>query len=364
MLMVLGTFANLTAMDNKTSGVVVDLADRTSHVIDGSPEVPRLVDSKLIDQHLNETGLLRLSPKIIVPSTLDKYAGNSLESVANQPPVIIRDPSALLPFPVKQADIAVVTTTPNRPISDIHHDAILHEEAEIAAEAKSNDGVVAGQMVQKTQDLVAEIKEELAKKNQETQNLVMQKLGDLEQHVKHIEQVQEDELAKSLHQHDPKVDVAQTVGQDAIQTVQQTILKKPVDANNPDAKPEVVVRAEEAPLIFPEYKDPIRTLMQEALIAQKRARFESTIIQGAVGPVVTPTPLEAIVLGNAASKVRAIPVDEKVEQANANVGSQRLASERAAVRDLLTVAEESRNFVDEPQPMVAQQVHTSHNNGL
>lgn len=184
--MVLGTYANLNAIDEKSSGgdEVIIKAERPFYRIDHLPdhldksvEITTMVDVKNVTEYLQQP------PKLIVEAVNPKHHSNKL--IAARPSISETQPE------IKPSSDVV---KPNQ--ADINREAILHEDAEIAAEAKSD---LKNDELQKTNKLVKEIKDELVKKQKETENLVMQKLGALAEHIEHIEQVQENELSKAKH---------------------------------------------------------------------------------------------------------------------------------------------------------------------
>lgn len=304
--MVLGTYANLNAIDEKTSGEEVVKAHQRpfyqiDHVniepnqLDKSVEVITMADVK------NVTEYLHTPPKLIVQPINPKH--HTIEKI----------PAA------KPQQVDIPPETPPKPNqADINRDAILHEDAEIAAEAKQSKE---DEELKKTNILVKEIKDELVKKQQETENLVMQKLGLLAEHIQHIEKVQENEISKTQHK-EKVLDFGSELSPNKLDLeVQNKVI--PNDQNklqltSEKSVAEVVHHLNEKAKVIPTHLgDPILTRLEEA---NKRVVSDQNIEQGNRDiPRLLPTKNT-----DTDSNVREIKLDES-------------AIERAAVRDILNV---------------------------
>lgn len=195
-LMVLGTYANLEAFEDRTSGLQSPVLGEHLHNPIDADLMPVV---QVIPVTIREP--VAVADRIVVPTALaalsvaiapDVPLGDGLVSKLNAPmPVQPAEPEPIADEPIvvkaKHVDAAK-----HPPEPEINRDAIAHEEHEIAIEAKQKIDEL-----KETKELVLEIKMELAKQNEKTQQLVMEKFEQIVDKVEHIEKVQEEAAAKS-----------------------------------------------------------------------------------------------------------------------------------------------------------------------
>lgn len=166
-LMVLGTYANLAAIEEKTSGTVHS-------------------DPKLLKHNPNEIKNLTVQGAEIETKTEKLFAKN----VELNPP--IKEPNEeTRPKKIVQKNqipaLPVNKQTELRKDADINKDAIQREDIEMAIEAKTEP--IVKKKFDETKELlkekVDEIKNELEKRNQETQKLVMEKFEKIVEKLEH-----------------------------------------------------------------------------------------------------------------------------------------------------------------------------------
>lgn len=312
--MVLGTYANLNAIDDKSSAGEVLRSDRPFYQIEhlhiDSENLEESVEITTITDVRNVTEYLQKPPKLIVePVNIPKHKINNVVEAKT----ILEVRSETKP-----------RTAVSGQAADINREAILHEDAEIAAEAKITQD---DDELQRAHKLVKEIKEELVKKQQETENLVMQKLDVLAEHIEHIEKVQENELSKSQHH------------QDEVENVQRNdikVLSSAQQATQSKAKPilsEVVQSLDEKPLVLsPQLEDPILTRLEAAVASHKREVRDKLVAQDTPAMTAGKTAPQVILSQdtqiNDKDNVREIQLEDNLS-----------VHDRASVRDILNVKE-------------------------
>lgn len=224
--MVLGTYANLRAMDEQSSGSFDDGEGILKHV-DQLPlnvskqlnESPEIQVDHLILQAVTPSKLG--SDLQYLPDPLEKLPeleSKAVETKYHEKPVdgldVIelpkKDPSdvktsdaevKLIPLDVK-SDEQPSKGEDLKKSNDINNEAIQREEQEIAIEKKeqkADDAQSEIQRLEETKKLLQEVKEiknVLEKQNQETQQLVLQKFDEIVDKVEKIEKVQEEDNKK------------------------------------------------------------------------------------------------------------------------------------------------------------------------
>lgn len=211
-LMVLGTYANLIAMEHKTiktdklpikkdTSINVPLKNTTSHSrLKPSKEIVVEIPINIVPLPLemkkvqNATRLLSYQP---IPIAQQEPSVVKIKPIATKPPV----PKPIETLNSQPAPPAPQLTQTVRPIvisaADINREALQHEDQEIAIEnkAKQADTVKDGANLDETKELlnaqVDEIKKAFVRQNQETQKLVLQKFEQIAEKVEKIEQKQE-----------------------------------------------------------------------------------------------------------------------------------------------------------------------------
>lgn len=216
LLMVLGTYANLNAIDEKNSGTLGETEGILKHVDVSLNLSKQLPETSVQVEHLVTTPKFESDLKLLpdpfdtLPKSLDKadetkYHENAvdgldivkLEDVA--PPKVSDDDE------VKQIPLLVETDPkPNaqpddakRISSDINKEAIQKEDQEIAIEKKEKSADDSQSELKRLEEEVKEIKNVLKKQNQETQQLrLLQKIDEIADKVEKIEKVQEEDNKK------------------------------------------------------------------------------------------------------------------------------------------------------------------------
>lgn len=219
-LMVLGTYANLNAIDEKNSGSFEETDHILNHV-NNPIEQPAMNLSKQIENVLQlhdvtpsnlESDLKRLPdtieslPKEPEPIAADgKYHESPVEGLKliddTKKDVAAAIEVKLIPLDVASNDQPVVKAEDSKKSNDINKEAIQKEEQEIAIEKKekvADDSNSELKRLEETKKLLQEVKEiiVLEKQNQEKQQLVLQKFDEIVDKVEKIEKVQEEDSKK------------------------------------------------------------------------------------------------------------------------------------------------------------------------
>lgn len=220
-LMVLGTYANLNAIDEKSSGNFQDAGPILKH-IDGPIEQPGMNISQEIEEILQSLDVtpskLELDLKEldgVIPKAPDlqevesKYHENPIEGLKSvEKPK--EDPPAskeaveikLVPLDGDKKDQPVDKSDDSKKANDINKEAIQKEEQEIAIEKNeqiaddSKNEIKRLEEAKKLLQEVKEMKDVLEKQNQETQQLVLQKFDEIVDKVEKIEKDQEEDNKK------------------------------------------------------------------------------------------------------------------------------------------------------------------------
>lgn len=197
-LMVLGTYANLMAIDESNASVIEEIAAPAPPII--SLELPAslganrtdddLSEKVQFDRNLPDDDAMVKEINLEEPShmkSLEDFVPKAPDKNVLLKPVAAADKPRKWLSDAKSADLSK---------NDINSEALMREDQEIALdEAKE---------LEKTKDLlieqVQEIKDEMKKQNEETQNMVS-KLEEIVNKVEHIEAGQK----MSVEQTEPKV---------------------------------------------------------------------------------------------------------------------------------------------------------------
>ncbi|KAG4066997.1 hypothetical protein HA402_007745 [Bradysia odoriphaga] len=224
-LMVLGTYANLNAIDEKNSGSFEETDNIVKH-IDDSIEQPAMNLSKQVENILLshdvtpsklELTLKKLPdeiepfPKVPEPNPVEsKYHENPVEELKliehPDPKEDLSAPKAvevkLIPLDADNGNQPIAKSEDSKKSNDINKEAIQKEEQEIEIEKKeqiADDSNSELKRLEETKKLLQEVKEMkdvLEKQNQETQQLVLQKFDEIVDKVEKIEKVQEEDNKK------------------------------------------------------------------------------------------------------------------------------------------------------------------------
>lgn len=236
-LMILGTFANLEAIDEQQAGIH-DENLPLHPVVDPMPFVeilPKPIDDKKLDskayaprnggpigkRKMNKTqkvppereGEQIAAPENVSAREIDLSGAKLLplpqpigprpskETIPDQikPVVKVEQKKASQKIFVKEENIEKPKAEENvvepdrsanaKVDSGINKDAIQKEEQEIAIEAKEDKQ----KSLEQAKEILKEVKSELAKQNEETQKLVLDKIGKISEKVDKIEQLQKEE---------------------------------------------------------------------------------------------------------------------------------------------------------------------------
>ncbi len=280
-LMVLGTYANLNAIDEKNSGSF----EKADHIL------LKHTDDAIEQTAMNLTKQLNESPEIqidhlvvhdVTPSQLEsdlKQLPDQFETLPKSPdskdaetkyhenPVdglnVIEIPNkdSLAPKAPPETDVKIVPldvpknvnelvkSEDSKKNNDINNEAIQKEEQEIAIEKKqqsADDSQNELERLEETKKLLQEVKEMksvLEKQNQETQQLVLQKFDEIVDKVEKIEKVQEEDNKKHEEEKAEKVLLSEKkVAEEHVVQVQTMSTEKVNvdDVKNVNIQPNVV----------------------------------------------------------------------------------------------------------------------------
>lgn len=225
-LMVLGTYANLRAMDEKSSGSFED----EESILKRVEQLPLN-----LSKHLNESPEIQVDHLILqdvtpsklgsdlqdLPDPLEILPKSELKAVETKYQEKPVDGLDVIELPKKDSPVEKTSDTEVKLIpldvrndeqpskgedlkksNDINNEAIQKEEQEIAIEKneqKEDDSQSEIKRLEETKKLLQEVKEiknVLEKQNQETQQLVLQKFDEIVDKVEKIEKVQEEDNKK------------------------------------------------------------------------------------------------------------------------------------------------------------------------
>lgn len=250
--MILGTFANLEAIDEQQAGIHDN--SQVNAVVDSIPVPivdklpPSVQKEKLAPQEVNLRssgkrkpnktqkalpsneaeqimGLVNISNRVSDAKRVKveaKPIGPSREPVPDTVGAgakIPDDKAAEASGKKARADGEKIAAEPDRSAggkvdSGINNDAIQKEEQEIAIDAKEDQQ----KSLETAKEILNEVKSELAKQNEKTQQLVLEKIDKISEKVNKIEQLQEEEKQResaSLKKHDEVADYARETKDDA-----------------------------------------------------------------------------------------------------------------------------------------------------
>lgn len=166
-LMILGTYANLNAIDEKHSGTIIEIDEINFKKIDiVTEQVISIVEKQQIDEKLN---IIDIPPDKITKTIIDNKNINK-ESIN---------------------DVSKIKIDEKK--SDIDQNAIQKEEHEIAMEIK-NDKAKLDETEKLIEEKVNEIKKELSKQSENAQKLVEEKLNEISKKVEIIEKTHNEQI--------------------------------------------------------------------------------------------------------------------------------------------------------------------------
>jgi sodium-coupled neutral amino acid transporter 10 len=179
LIMILGTYANLNAMDTAKSGPHVEEKDiiyqkylETEKPFKETFKIEKILESPKIEKPPENISVDR--------GKLEMIKNKLKESDANK--LKMKNSNVVAPAPIVETEKPVI----------INKDAILKEEREIAIERQSNEAEI--KKLKETKEIlekeVKEMKKELVKQNEETQKLVLQKFEEIGKKV--------DDMAENL----------------------------------------------------------------------------------------------------------------------------------------------------------------------
>lgn len=276
-LMILGTFANLEAIDEQHAGI--HDSPPQNPIVDPVPFVKKLPQSIADDRTAPQAGDPRNSGSIgkRKPNKMHKIGpSNEFEQIAapenisfhemdkfnakakTQPigpsketiPDGIRPDEAEKEVPEvtiekkEKPNAEKIVAEPDRSAnakvdSTINKDAIQREEQEIAIEAKEDKQ----KSLETAKEILNEVKSEWVKQNEKTQQLVLEKIDKISEKVDKIEQLQEEEKQRdsaSLKKHEkvlapePAVDARQNKNDKQTDKVEEIPARKEFVKNIPD----------------------------------------------------------------------------------------------------------------------------------
>lgn len=217
--MILGTYANLGAIDEQQSGSDIQLERKAEILSSFVPNVPNADENPTLIPNMDQPSTTKSkSPK-------RKPNDKSSKSEKNAPirevqldnrvqPKKVKPAEPVLPEPEKPRPETIEDKTTDDKQSDriekpenlnakpdavqiptesaINNEAIQKEDQEIAIDVNEKKK----ENIERTKEMLKEVKDELSKKNQAVQDLVLEKIDKISQQVDNIEQMQKDELKK------------------------------------------------------------------------------------------------------------------------------------------------------------------------
>lgn len=288
-LMVLGTYANLSAIDEKSSGSFEDNANILKHHDDSNElaslnlskhlnELPEIIVNNVdlhdvpplkLESNLKDSPNQFETPPKLPDSKTDeiKYHENPVDElnlieVAKNPPSVQKSSETLVKL--IRLDVANSDNEPANPkiddlkkSNDINNEAIQKEEQEIAIEKKEqneDDSQSELKRLEETKKLLQEVKDiknVLEKQNHETQQLVMQKFDEIVDKVEKIEKVQEEDNKKHEEEKAEKILVGEK--KDAVENEIENIplekLNEPLDKSLNEQVPVIKNQTANGPII-------------------------------------------------------------------------------------------------------------------
>lgn len=287
--MVLGTYANLNAIDEKSSGSFEENANILKNYDDSNelaslnlskklnvqPEIqvdhvvlhavtPSKIESDLKDLPNPFEAPLK-SPDLKAEET--KYHENPVDGLnlveleKNQPPVRKSSETLVKVIPL---DVGNSDKEPQNHKSDdlkknndINNEAIQKEEQEIAIEKKEqNDDDSQSELkrLEETKKLLQEVKEikiVLEKQNQETQQLVLQKFDEIVDKVEKIEKVQEEDNKKHEEEKAEKIleDEKKAAVENVVENIPLEKSNEAIDKNLNEQPPVIKNQTANGPII-------------------------------------------------------------------------------------------------------------------
>lgn len=262
-LMVLGTYANLEAFEDRTSGMQSELLSE-EHV-HNPVEVPAaivrppaIVAQPAAVDLVVDAVRIGLAPAAVVSDEMVPKIDVASKDEPLQP---LR---AVATKPEESKLIDTIKTPPPAPEPEISRDAIAHEEQEIAIEEKQTIDKKLDEL-KETKALVEQIKVELAKQNEKTQQLVREKLDEIADKVEHIEKVQEEEAAAAKTKAEVPKNAVEAPAPDKPNAIE-------ISPAAIDPKPKVAEPVHQALKKFVRTDDPIVNLIQKSAKAKIETR--------------------------------------------------------------------------------------------
>lgn len=231
--MILGTYANLGAIDEQQSGSNIQLERKPEILSSFVPNVPDVENPILIqnmDQPLTEASKRKPIIKSSSPAkdTQNETPIREVQLKNNFQTKRVKPAEPVLPEPEKPLPQTIKYKTgddkqsekiekpenlnakpeavqiPNE--SAINVEAIQKEDKEIAIDVNEEEK----KNIKRTKEMLKEVKDELSKKNKAEQDLFLKKIDKISQQVDNIEQMQKDELKmvaeKKKIESDKKID--------------------------------------------------------------------------------------------------------------------------------------------------------------
>lgn len=216
--MILGTYANLGAIDEQQSGSGIQLERKPEILSSFVPNVPN-AENPILIQNMDQPSTTKSKPSKRKPnnksSKSEKNAPIRVVQLDNNvQPKNVKPAEPVLPEPEKPLPETIeVKTIDDKPSekmekpenwnakpeavqipteSAINNEAIQKEDQEIAIDVNEKKK----ENIERTKEMLKEVKDELSKKNQAVQDLVLEKIDKISQQVDNIEQMQKNELKK------------------------------------------------------------------------------------------------------------------------------------------------------------------------
>lgn len=223
LVMILGTYANLGAIDEQQSGADIQLERRPEILSSLVPNVPEAENAQNMDaQKMDQPSITKITKPSKRKPNVSKSEKNTQKDApirevqlnSNDQPKKVKSAEPVLPEPEMPLPESIKNKTPeDKPMgkilkpenlnakpeavqipteSAINNEAIQKEDHEIAIDVDEKKK----ENFERTKEMLKEVKDQLSKKNQAVQELVLEKIDKISQQVENIEQMQKDELKK------------------------------------------------------------------------------------------------------------------------------------------------------------------------
>lgn len=236
LVMILGTYANLGAIDEQQSGSDIQLERMPEISASFAPNILN-AENPILIQNMGQPSTTKIKSSKRKSNIRSSKSDKDTQKDApirevqldnNNQPKKVKPAEPVLPEPEKPLSEKIKDKTANDKQSEknpklenvnakpeslqiptesaINNEAIQKEDQEIAIDVNEKKK----ENIERTKEMLKEVKDELSKKNQAVQELVLEKIDKISQQVDNIEQMQKDELKKDAEKkkitNDKKID--------------------------------------------------------------------------------------------------------------------------------------------------------------